>query len=110
MWRVFERLFGRTPTADGWDVEIVIKGRGGPVIYVEGANRVEFDFELGDGGTIYCPPSKEWDQKFPWAAGRRTTIVERTAREFVRREFCGYEFGFQDGRDDIISVRRRRDV
>jgi hypothetical protein len=103
---VFERLFGRRPSGDGWDVQIVVKGRGRPVIYVEGTNRVEFDFELGDGGIIYCPPSANWDQKFPWAAGRRAIIVERTAREFVRREFRGYQFSFEEGRDDIIGVRR----
>ena len=39
MWPVFERLFGRKPTGDGWDVRIERKGRGGPVIYLEGPNR-----------------------------------------------------------------------
>jgi hypothetical protein len=76
------------------------------VIYLEGDNRIDFDFELGDAGAIYCPPSADWDQRFPWAAGRRALIVERVASEFVRREFRAYQFGFQDGRDDVIDIHR----
>jgi hypothetical protein len=107
MWPVFERIFGRRPAGDRWDVRIERKGRGGPIMYLEGTNQIGFDFELGDVGTIYCPPATDWDERYPWAAGRRNVIVGRVATEFVRREFRGYGFGFEDGRDDIIAIRRR---
>jgi hypothetical protein len=92
MWSLFERMFGRRPAGEGWDLRVERKGRGGPIVYLEGTNRIDFDFELGDAGTIYCPPSADWDQRFPWAAGRRLEIMKRVAAEFVRREFRGYTF------------------
>lgn len=92
MWPLFERIFGRRPAGDGWDLRIEHELRGGLVIYLEGSNRIDFDSELGDGGIIFCPPSADWDQKFPWASGRRPMILERVATEFIRREFRGYTF------------------
>jgi len=85
-------MFGRRAAGDGWDLRVEHKGRGGAVVYLEGTNRIDFDFELGDAGTIYCPPSADWDQRFPWAAGRRREVMERVGAEFVRREFRGYTF------------------
>jgi hypothetical protein len=107
MWPVFAWIFGRRPVDDGWDVRTRIEGRGAAITYLEGANEIPFDFELGDAGRIHCPPSANWDERFPWAAGRRDLIVERVATEFVRRQFKGYAFGLEDGHDDIIGVRRR---
>jgi hypothetical protein len=75
------------------------------VFYVEGDQKIAFDFELGMYGIIYCPPTAGWDSSYPWAAGRRPQIVERLASEFVRREFKGSAFGFVEGRDDMIDVR-----
>src|SRR5690242_8971659 len=126
MWSLFERMFGRRAAGDGWDLRVERKGRGGPIAYLEGTNRIDFDFELGDAGTIYCPPSSDWDQTFPWAAGRRREIIERVATEFVRREFRGYtleiggvvlrpRLGPDQGltgfdpipSDDVIVIRKR---
>lgn len=67
---------------------------------------IEFDFELGNAGIIYCPSAKSWDQDFPWAAGRRSKIIERVACEFVRREFGGYHWAFAEGRDDTVLVTK----
>lgn len=108
MWPVFERMFGRQPSGDGWDVRIRIEGRGAALTYLEGPNEMVFDFELGDAGIIYCPASATWDERFPWAAGRRRSILERVAADFVRRQFKGYAFGLEDGRDDVIYIRRPR--
>ena len=124
----FERMFGRGPAGDGWDLRVERRGRGGAIIYLEGASRIEFDFELGDAGTIYCPRSADWDQRFPCAAGRRREIMERVAAEFVRREFRGYTFeiggavlrprlgseneltGFDGAHsDDVIVIRNSAD-
>jgi hypothetical protein len=88
-----------------WNVEIVRKGRGGPVFYVEGDQKIAFDFELGRCGIIYCPPASDWDSSYPWAAGRRRQILDRVAVEFVRGEFKGSTFAFVEGRDDMIHIR-----
>jgi hypothetical protein len=108
MWRVLERIFGRRPTGDGWDLRVKGQGRGGLLTYIEGTHGIRFDFELADPGIIYCPPSMDWDTRYSWAAGRRAQILERVASEFVRREFRGYPFEFEQGRDDIIVIRRPR--
>jgi hypothetical protein len=89
---VTERMFGRRRAGDGWNLRVERKGRGCLIVYREGTNQIDFDFELGDAGTIYCPPSADWDQKFRWAAGRRREIMERVGAEFVRREFRGHTF------------------
>jgi hypothetical protein len=126
MWSLFERMFGRRPAGEGWDLRVEGQGRGGRIIYLEGTNRIDFDFELGDACTIYCPPAADWEQTFPWAAGRRREIMERVASEFVRREFRGYTFEIggavirpragSDGKfvgfdaaqsDDVIFIRKR---
>jgi len=93
MRSLFGRMFERKPAGNGWDLRVERSGRGAPIIYREDENQIEFDFEVGgDAGTIYCPPSADWDLRFPWAAGRRREIMERVATEFVRREFRGYTF------------------
>jgi hypothetical protein len=106
MWGLFEKIFGRRPSGEGWDVRVERMGRGGPITYTEGTQEVQFDFELGDAGIIYCPPSEGWDHRHPWAAGRRSEILDRVAAEFIRREFRGCRFEFEQGRDDVILIRR----
>jgi len=75
---------------------------------LEGERRIPFDFELGGtvGGFIYAPAAATWDAEYPWAIGRRSEILDRVAQEFIRREFRGYVYEFERGRDDIIVVRR----
>jgi hypothetical protein len=109
MWSFFSRILGKPRIPKGWDLVVKRLGRGGPVSYVEGTNRIEFDFELGNqevGGFIFCPGSADWDSRYPWAAGRRSAIVDRVVAEFTRREFRGYAFGPSDGRDDVFVIRR----
>jgi len=103
---ILRRLFGRATQHQGWDLRINRRGRGGPIVYTEGEFLIEFDFELGNAGIIYCPSATTWDRDFPWAAGRRSEIIERVAREFVRREFRGYRWSFAKGRDDTVLVTK----
>jgi len=105
---ILRRLFGRATHPQGWDLRIKRRGRGGPIVYAEGEFLIEFDFELGNAGIIYCPPGKTWDRDFPWAAGRRSEVIARVADEFVRREFRGYRWSFAEGRDDTVLVTRPR--
>jgi len=48
MWSFFSRILGKPRIPKGWDLVVKRLGRGGPVSYVEGTNRIEFDFELGN--------------------------------------------------------------
>jgi hypothetical protein len=109
MWSFIKRLLGFPSIPKEWELVVKRLGRGGPVSYIEGSNRIEFDFELGPqeiGGFIFCPPSSDWDLRYTWAAGRRSAIIERVVAEFTRREFRGYVFGPSEGRDDIYVIRR----
>jgi hypothetical protein len=103
---ILRRLFGRTTSDEGWSVRIKRRGRGGPIVYIEGAHAIEFDFELGNAGIIYCPSAERWDREFAWAVGRRREIIGRVADEFIRREFRGYGWSFAAGRDDVVLVAK----
>lgn len=132
MLRLLQRLLkrhGERRDAAPWSLDIKGGGRGWTITYREREGTVRFDSEFGGpfGATIFCDPAQVWDERYPWAAGRRKEIVERVATEFVRRKFRGGMFelggdvlrprfdpdgaqmiGFEGARsDDIITVRRR---
>jgi hypothetical protein len=72
------------------DVEIIAHERAGVVRFREGAHVATFDWEFGGREvivSIYVPAPAEWDAELPWAAGRRTEILETLGRE-VRRQRC----------------------
>lgn len=71
-------------------VEIAGSGPGGSVVYREGEHVHEFGWDLGGDGivvTIYVPSPEEWGTALPWAAGRRSEVLQTLARE-VRRQKC----------------------
>ena len=35
---------------------------------------------------IECPDFSDWDQTYPWAAGRRLEVMERVAGEAIRQK------------------------
>jgi hypothetical protein len=73
-------------------INIVQKGPSGTIQYVEGwlkKNVCEFYWEFGGGDTvaiITIPTADKWDQKYPWASGRRQEIVSSVAEEVRRRQ------------------------
>ena len=70
-----------------WNVIIDGRGRSGTITYVEGQNRVRFDWELGgrDVVAIITGPSRQhWECDLEWAHGRRLEILERVAQEAIR--------------------------
>lgn len=74
---------------NGWRVEIEKRGRGGSVRYKEGGHVVPFEWEFGGGDiviTIWAPDPKTWDTSYPWAAGRRTEIIDRMVQAYIREE------------------------
>jgi hypothetical protein len=75
----------------GAAVEITGTGPGGSVVYREGEHLHEFGWDLGGDDvvvvTIYVPAPEDWDTQLPWAAGRRSDVLQTVARE-VRRQKC----------------------
>lgn len=72
-----------------WTVQIVTKGPYGSVIYQEGSHTVSFPWEFGGGeviSIIHLTPSSEWNEKYPWAIGRRDEIVERMVKDVIRQK------------------------
>jgi hypothetical protein len=77
--------------SDHFTVQIHEKGRSGDIRYSEGVfHSHTFYYEFGGGETvvaIYIPTADEWPTALPWAAGRRSEVLDRIATE-VRRQRC----------------------
>ena len=90
-------------------VRITKHGRTATVHYAEDAGRYDFDAELGGGNVllvIYAPRDDgEWDRRLPWAAGRRTEVLERVAKLVIRKESWGSKFVVHEGGVDILVSR-----
>lgn len=62
------------------ELEIEQSGRGGSITYKEEDKRAVFGWEFSMGGvTIFVPTLEQWDNEFPWAAGRRAEVLLRVA-------------------------------
>lgn len=85
-----------------WGVEVLERGRSGSVVYREAENVISFYWEFGGGDTvaiIWAEQSASWNARYPWAAARRSTILERVARELIRQKApaCRAEIDHRDG-------------
>jgi hypothetical protein len=90
------------------EVEVISHGRSGLVHYREGGNAHTFDWDLGGGDVIlvvYVPTPAAWDAAVPWAARRRTEVLERLARILCRQQFPRGRFEIED---QWINVREPR--
>lgn len=94
------------PEATG-TVTITRRERGAIIRYAEGPDRfIDLDAELAMGKvllSIYAPKPQAWDARVPWAAGRREVVLDRVAREVVRRESRCSRFRVHDGGIEIFS-------
>jgi hypothetical protein len=97
-------------TTPDWTLEHKSIGPAGYLYYKEGLNTIEFYYEFGGGKVVailYPPDKQAWDEKFPWAAGRRQEIVERTAQEAIRQYMSGC-IAKEDKKKNWIEIRRKR--
>jgi hypothetical protein len=91
-----------------WNVAINGHGRAGTIIYSEGSNSVQFDWELGARDVVAIitgPPPQNWSVESKWANGRRREILQRVAREVIRLQAPGSTAELTDG-DTTILLRK----
>jgi hypothetical protein len=73
---------------DHYAVKIIEEGRSGRIKYSEGLFRShQFYWEFGGGDAVVViriPTPAEWASALPWAADRRTEILDRVAAEVCR--------------------------
>jgi len=90
-------------------VEITTSGRGGSILYREGDQTVNFDWEFALPPAltlIFGSTAKHWDANYPWASGRQEEIYNFVAEEVVRQKApgCIYEVDFDTGTLTIIMA------
>jgi len=79
--------------SDRFAVEIIEEGRSGWIRYSEGAFHAHrFYWEFGGGEAVVLisvPTAEQWPSVVPWAAKRRTEILDRVAIEACRQRCRG---------------------
>lgn len=100
---------GAKPVDTIGSVRITKHERAAIIHYAEDGGSYDFDAELGGGKVllvIYAPRDDgEWERRLPWAAGRRTEVLERVARHVIRQESWGSKFVVHAGGVDILTSR-----
>lgn len=92
------------PKGDG--VHVVKRGRDGEVLYIENGNTGRFYWEFLGGDAIIgvtFPKKDQWDTAIPWAAGRQDEIMQKVAKEVVRKEARGHKVRWADGSFEILK-------
>jgi hypothetical protein len=90
-------------SASNWEVQITTKGPYGSVIYQEGSHSASFLWQFGGGeiiAMIQIPSPSEWNQQYPWAAGRRDEVLERVMGDVIRQKCrdCAASMTEQNGK------------
>jgi len=102
---ILRRLFGRATQAQGWIFESSGEPRWSHRLRRRRA-LIEFDFELGNAGIIYCPSAKSWDQGLPWAAGKKEQDHRTCCMRIRPTRIWRLSLGFCRGRDDTVLVTK----
>ena len=97
------------PYDKAWKVTIETRGQAGTVNYIEGSKSLSFDWEFGGREIIallWGPAPSDWDNKFPWAAGRREEIMRRVADEVIkqRAQTCWADYNYER---TFIRIRKQ---
>jgi tetratricopeptide (TPR) repeat protein len=73
---------------DEWRVEIPLGGRDGYIGYYEGVRAASFYWEFGGGvvvAIIHIGSPADWSKLYPWAADRRTEILQRVIQAVLQQ-------------------------
>ena len=90
-----------------FSVEIEVRGPAGVIKYSEGAERFQFDWEFGAKTTVasvYAPTPEAWASEVPWAAARRTEVLDRVGCEVIRQKCPGCTHVVHAAGIDIIEA------
>jgi hypothetical protein len=91
-------------------VRITKQGPAATIHYAEAAGQYAFYAELAGGNVlvvIYAPADDgEWARRLPWAAGRRSEVLEHIARNVARQESPASTFVVHAGGVDILMPDR----
>jgi hypothetical protein len=71
-----------------WRVDLPLSGRDGYIGYYEGERVALFYSEFGGGvvlAVIHIGSPKDWNRLYPWAADRRTEVLQRVVAEVIRQ-------------------------
>ena len=93
-----------------WSVEIVTNGPYGQILYHEGSDGTSFFWQFGGGdivAIVHIDPAQGWNEKYPWAAGRRREVLERMIEEVIRKKAptCTADVDETSG---VICLRERK--
>ena len=91
------------PKGDG--VHVITHGRDGEILYIEKGNTCRFYWEFLGGDAVVgvtFPKKDKWDTAIPWAAGRQDEIMQKVAREVVRKKAPGHKIRWADGSFEIL--------
>jgi len=70
-------------------ISIASEGRCGHIEYREGEHYLQCYWEFGGGDTIAIislPAPETWDQRYPWAQGRREEVLQALVNEARRQK------------------------
>lgn len=90
-------------------INIIEKGPSGTVQYIEGwlkKNICEFYWEFGGGdvlATVWFPTEDKWNEKYPWAAGRRKEILEEVAASVHSQKARSSSVKWEDDRFHLME-------
>lgn len=90
-------------------MDILESGRSGTITYREPGHSVESYWEFGGGETlavVSVDSQPSWDQKHPWARGRRAAILHRIASEVLRQKAPSHAARIDDVGGSILIVPR----
>ncbi len=93
-----------------WSIVIHEHGRCGRIDYCEGDRLASVDWEFGGSDVvaiIMTTSSDEWDELYPWAAGRQTEILRRIGAEVVAQKAPGCVVDFDPREPRWLYLRER---
>jgi len=94
-----------------WHVTIHTHGRSGVIEYREGEHTLDVSWEFGGSVVaILDARVRDWDAKFPWAAGRSVEILERIGAEVVRQKAPSCVAEIDPANPDLLYIRDPADA
>jgi hypothetical protein len=101
-----ETLIQKLASKFGRRLEFEGNFRGGTIIYIEGATRIEFYHEMCGGGvhfSIDIPRPDQWESATKTPLSKRNEIVDFVARETQRIQASSWKYVIYENRVDFVD-------